>query len=756
MPRGALDLGDLLRRFPLLGSIGSALSLRRRIPVIQQTNTADCGAASLAMVLAMHGKRVRIEDLRERIGIGRDGSSIAGIARAARALGLRPRPVRLDLEDLPELPRGSILHWEFDHVVVFERFDGKAVHIVDPARGRRRIPLAKANVAITGVALMFEPAEDFAPGSDGASTAVRALVGALGEDRRWLRIIVVSALMQALVFSLPVLMGVVADRVVPQADRHLLWVLVVGLAGVCALNLLAALIRAHLLIEFRTTLDVRMSVSLLDQMARLPFSFFQKRRVGDLLMRVDSAGAVRDILTASTLTALVDGVMVLLSMILLLALAPGFGAVAVGLGLLQVLAIVAARRQLEGLAGEELALRTVTRAYEVELMYGMETLKSMGRETQAVERWSHHFVDSSNVAIERGRLSGIVTAIQSSLQLSSPLVTLAYGAVLVLDDVLSLGAMLGLQALAMAFLSPLSRLSAAAEQLLRLPSFLERMDDVFGSEPEQSDDGSIPVRHALTGKIAVERVTFRYNELLAPTVKDVSVEIQPGQFVAIVGATGSGKTTLARLLLGLNRPTTGRILYDGLDLSAVDLTDLRGQIGVVLQQPYVFADSIRRNIAVGNPDMPLREVIDAARTASIHDEIDAMPMGYDTIVTDGGGSLSGGQRQRLALARAIATKPAIMLLDEATSALDARTEDEVQRTIAGQGCTRIVIAHRLSTVVSADLILVMKAGEIVERGSHAELLARNGEYRGLIEAQLADARAARSVADQLANLDAER
>ena len=744
-----LDLRKLLQKFPGLGALGGAVAAFHRVPVIQQTNTADCGAACLAMVLAYHGKRVRIEELRERIGIGRDGSSIGAIAHAARQLGLRPRAVSLDLEDLTELPRGSIMHWEFDHVVVFERFDGTFLYIVDPARGRRRIPLDRANLSVTGVVLLLDPAEDFERGKSGAATATRALLGALGQDRRWVRIVAISFAMQVFLFSLPVVMGVIADQVVPHADRHLLSILGVGLLGICVFNTLAAVIRAHLLLEFRTALDIRLSVSLLDQMASLPFSFFQKRRVGDLLVRLDSAAAVRDLLTASTLTTLVDGAMVLVAMLLLLTLAPVFGAVTVGLGLVQVLTLVVARRRLENLAGEELAMRTVTRAYEVEMMYGIETLKSMGREEAAVERWSHHFVDSTNVGIDRGRLSGVVNAIQGSLQLSAPLITIAVGAVLVLDHGLSFGAMLGMQSLALAFLSPLGRVATAAEQLLRMPSHLERMDDVFGSAPEQDPDAALPVRHSLSGRISLERVTFRYNQMVAPTVKDVSAEIQPGQFVAIVGRTGSGKTTLARLLLGLYPPTSGRMLYDGLDLGSLDLRDLRSELGVVLQQPYVFADSIRRNIAIGDPDMPLSAVIDAAKTAALHEDIEAMPMGYDTIVSDGGGSLSGGQRQRLALARALATRPSIVVLDEATSALDARTEAKVQATIAGLGCTRIVIAHRLSTIVQADLILVMKDGEIVERGTHADLLQRGGEYRALIEAQLADARAARTVAEEL-------
>jgi ABC-type bacteriocin/lantibiotic exporter with double-glycine peptidase domain len=304
----------------------------------------------------------------------------------------------------------------------------------------------------------------------------------------------------------------------------------------------------------------------------------------------------------------------------------------------------------------------------------------------------------------------------------------------VLAGHMSLGVMLGLNAVAVAFLTPLGSLVATGGQLQLLGSYVERIDDVLSAKPEQ--DRSAPRQPAkLSGHVKLEHVTFRYSPLTNDVVRDVSLEIQPGQFVAIVGRSGSGKSTLAALLVGLYQPTRGLVLYDDVDLRQLDIMSVRRQIGIVNQRPYLFGTSIRANIALADPSLQLADIIAAAKLARIHDEIAAMPMGYETPMLDGGASLSGGQRQRVALARALVRRPAVVLLDEATSALDSVTEAEVQAELAAVGCTRIVIAHRLSTVVDADHIVVVDGGRIVEQGTHRQLLGRGGLYAQLVAAQ---------------------
>src|SRR5215213_4102649 len=323
-----------------------------------------------------------------------------------------------------------------------------------------------------------------------------------------------------------------------------------------------------------------------------------------------------------------------------------------------------------------------------------------------------------------------------TLQLGAPLALLVYGGFQVLNGSISLGTMLATAALAAGFLEPLATLIQTGLKMQLLRSYMERINDVLDA-PREQEGQTVATAPRLTGRIRADGVSFAYGGPLAPpVVKDVSLEVQPGQLLGIVGRSGSGKSTFAHLLLGLYLPTSGRILFDGRELTELDFRSLRGQIGIVTQRPYLFGATIRQNIALSNPAMPHQAVVEAAKLAYIHDDIVAMPMGYETLLVDGGASLSGGQQQRIALARALAHRPTILLLDEATSDLDSVTERMVHRNLSALGCTRIVIAHRLSTIVDADTILVLDQGTIVERGEHVELIRRGGHYAGLVRHQL--------------------
>ena len=368
------------------------------------------------------------------------------------------------------------------------------------------------------------------------------------------------------------------------------------------------------------------------------------------------------------------------------------------------------------------------------MLSGFESLKALGAERRATERWSHLFVDEMNVALTRGRIGSIAGALTAALSIGSPLAILLAGTVLVLRDDVSLGTMLTLNALAAGFLTPLSSLLATALQLQETRSHIARIEDVLQA-PREQDPRSVRPSPKLSGAISVEEVTFRYARGDPPAVSGVTLAVAPGEKIAVVGRSGAGKSTLARLLVGLYAPESGRILYDGIDLHGLDLRSVRAQVGVVTQDARIFGTTVRANIALVDPGAPLDDVVAAARLAAIHGDIEALPLGYDTLLGDGGSTLSGGQRQRLALARALLRKPAILLLDEATSDLDNLTERIVADNLARLRCTRIVIAHRLSTVIDADRIVVLESGAVAETGSHAALLARNGIYAELVRAQ---------------------
>lgn len=722
----------LLERFPALKKLRRQ---SRLLPEVRQLSVTDCGAACLTMVLAYHGRQMTLDAVREMTGAGRDGITAATLMDTGRRLGLRGRALSIDLDRLPYLPTASILHWDFNHYVIFEKLSRNFVHLVDPAQGRRVVPLESFRQHFTGVVLLFEPAEDFQPSSAPKKGTLRYLLPLLKQSDTLGRIVVLSGVLQLFALGLPTLTGLVVDRVVPRGDFHLLFVLTLAMGTLVIFHLGTSIIRGYLLLGLRTRLDLGMTLGFLDHLVDLAYSFFQVRPAGDLLMRMNSQAHVREILSSTTISTLLDGTMVLLYFGVLFAASGWLGFVVLLLGLIQVLIFALTRRQRSSLLSQGLELDAKSQSYQISMLTGMQTLKAFGAERRAVESYSHLFVDVLNTSLSRGKLTLWVDSLTSALRLLSPLVMLILGAYLVLEGQMTLGKMLSLNALTASLLVPLSNLIGTAGQFQLLGSYLDRINDVLDTPTEQ------PARHprralALTGAIELKNVSFQYSTTSSFVVQDISLRVQPGQMIAIVGRSGAGKTSLANLLLGLHLPTSGSVLYDGVDLGSLDLRFLRGQMGIVLQDPAFFPYSLRDNITLSAPELPLERVVEAGKLAHIHDDIMDMPMQYNTLMVDRGLSLSAGQRQRLALARALVHRPAVLLLDEATSALDAITESRVQEALASLRCTRIVIAHRLSTIRSADLIVVMEAGRVVEVGQHNELLARGGAYAQLVYSQM--------------------
>ncbi len=725
----------LLERFPALARLRAG-ARPRHVPWVPQTTETDCGAACLAMALAWFGKQVELDEVRSFAFEGRDGTSARFLVEAARDLGLRARAVAVhDLDDLRHLPRASILHWGFAHFVVLDQVTRAGAVIVDPAGGREHKTREQLDRHFTGVAIALEPAPDFEPQRARPSLGTARLAGELlARSPTLLRVVSSSLLLQLLALALPVLTGLVVDRVVPHGDLGLLRVLVIALCGLLAFRFAAALVRALFLVQLRTDLDARLTLEFLEHLVDLPYAFFQTRSTGDLMMRLNSNATIREMLTGATLAAALDGASASLCLALLLAASPPLGALALVLAAALGLLFLATRRRYREAMALTLDRQARSRSHQVQMFAGIETLKATGAEQRAVERWANLFVDELDASAAQGRLAAWTDALLDALATASPLCVLLAGCHLVLQGSLSLGAMLALNALALGFLGPVAALMTTGLQLETLKSYVARLDDVLGAEKEQPR-GVALARPALSGRIRLEGVSFRYGARGPLAVTEVSLQIEPGQFVALVGPSGAGKSTLAHLLLGLYTPTSGQVLFDEHDLAQLDLRWLRRRVGVVTQSPHLFGSSIRDNIALADPGLRLDEIAAAARLAHIHDEILGMPMGYATHLGHGASAVSGGQRQRIALARALVNRPSILLLDEATSNLDALTERRIHDELDRLRCTRIVIAHRLSTVRRADSIVVVEQGRVVESGSYDDLVRRNARFAALVAAQ---------------------
>jgi ATP-binding cassette subfamily B protein len=708
----------------------------RRVPELRQMTAVECGACCLAMILNYYRYATSVSEVQERCGVGRDGLSALSIVKAARLYGLRVRTVSLKKSDFRFITFPAIAHWEFNHFVVIERQSSRHVDIIDPAIGRRRLSLAEFEEGFTGILIMLEPGAQFNRQASPRNLSLWTYLLSMPQMKGVIaQIIGISFALQIIGLGAPLLTAIIVNYIIPTKASDLLIVLGMGMLFLILLQGTMKLLRTSLLIYLQTRIDAQMMLHFLEHLLSLSYRFFQMRLNGDLLARTDSNAAIRNLLTSQIISTLLDGSSVIIYLIVLLMQSKLFAGVTVIIGVAQVMLLLATAPLLRRLTMRDLAAQGKTQGYLNEILVGIATVKAAGAEQRALNRWTNLFFDEMNISVRRDYLQALVGIAYEILQFLSPLLLLWVGAMQVIGGTMSVGTMLALNTLAVSFLIPLSSLASSGQKIQVARAHFDRLADVLGSESEQ-DLQQVQIPPRLQGNLELRNVTFQYDPNTQPILNGISVRIRPGQKVALVGKTGSGKSTLGKLLIGLMTPTKGEILFDGMPLQKLNYQEVRRQFGVVLQEAFIFSGSVRENIAFNNPDMDMEQISNAARAAAIHEDIEKMPMGYETLLSEGGSAFSGGQRQRLALARALASNPALILLDEATSALDVTTERAVEQSLNRLSCTQIVIAHRLSTIRNADLILVLDQGRIVEQGTHDRLLQRHGFYAHLIKIQV--------------------
>ncbi|WP_432837565.1 peptidase domain-containing ABC transporter [Dactylosporangium sp. CA-092794] len=706
--------------------------MRRRVPLRQQLTITECAAACLAMVASYHGRFTTVSGCRGELAAGRNGLTVAQIVRAADRMGLAAE-VTADLPEDPALP--AIVFWRRRHFVVVERVGRDWVRIADPGNGRRRIPRTEFAEHFSGVAMTLRPTEDFVRRRSRVRDwplvrYLRDVLAVPGTRTRMAGILAASAALQLVGLAFPVATGFTVDRLIPRQRWELVPLLITAVTTTVLLFGATSFLRARLLVNLRARANVVLTRAFVTHLLRLPLRFFLQRSRGDLLMRLSSVATTREALTGQLFTVLFDAVLLGLYLGGLVVLSPAYLGLTLAIGAAQGAILLGSYRRSRRLAQREISAMAEEQSYLVETLEAMLPLKANGAEPSALRRWSELFDKFQDATVRRGRTSATVESLQAALRTLAPLALLTLGVVMVLRGELTVGTMLAANSIAASVLAPLGSFISAGQSLQLVRAQVERMYDVLDAPVEPVGAAEAAQRHR-PAAVELTDVSFSYDQDGEPVLRDVCLTLAPGRKVGVAGRTGSGKSTLALLVLGLLRPGQGEVRVDGLTLDAIDLHQLRGSCGAVLQDLSLFSGSIEENIRLGRPDAGPAEIEAAAQVAGLDDDVARMPMGYHTQVGEGGLALSAGQRQRVALARALVHRPRLLVLDEATSHLDPATERRVDEALNRLEVTRLVISHRRSAIENADEILVLDGARVVERGRHGDLMRRRGHYFAL-------------------------
>ena len=719
---------------------------RVRTPVFLQFETAECGAASLGIILAYFRRWVSLEELRVACGVSRDACSAADIVRAAEGYGLSVTGWRKEPHELQDISLPAILFWEFNHFVVLEGFSRGRYYINDPANGHRTVGEEEFDQSFTGVVLLLERSPTFQPSGRRAGV-VRPLW-------QWLRTVKVQLLFAAFCglllavpgLALPVLLSVFVDHVLGQSQAASWGPALVGAAiGAAGATYVLTYLQQRCLRKINIRLAVVHADRFLRHLLRLPVQYFAHRFTGDLTSRVQVIDKVAGVGSMQFTGVVIELVMSVLFLALMLAYDLQLAAIVVALAVANavLMSVVSQMRTDENrqMQREQAMLSGISAVS----LRNIDSLRAVAAEDDIFASWSGYQARELKARQRFAELGYIIASLPTLFLILGGAAVLGLGGWRVITGDMTVGMLMGFHVVAGNFLRPVGRFVQFADLFQILEADLQRLNDVFNAPEDallekrenrpQSNIATLEGRLRLAGRIELREITFGYQPQGAPLIDKLSLTIEPGQRVAVVGPTGSGKSTLLMLVSGVYAPWSGEILFDGVPREDIPRDILTSSVAIVDQQPFLFAGTVRDNLTMWNPTVPDDQLIAASRDALIHDDIASRPGGYEATMEEGGRNFSGGQRQRMEIGRALVNNPSVLLLDEATSSLDAVSEERIDDALRRRGCTCFIVAHRLSTIRDCDQIIVLDRGRPVQHGSHEELVAdESGLYYQLVHA----------------------
>ena len=709
-----------------------------KVPVVMQLEALECGAASLCMIMAYYDKWIPLEQVREDCGVSRDGSNARNVLKAARYYGLEAKGYRYEPEALKENGKfPCIIHWNFNHFVVLNGFRGGKAYLNDPARGTYSVPMEVFDESFTGICLQFAPTEEFVPSGKPKSMLAFAAKRLKGTGAAIAFTVLTNIVAAIMGFVQPAFSRVFLDHLLTGKDLAWTMPFLLFLGVFNVIQIIMSALQAVYSLRINGKMAAAGNASYMWKVLRMPMKFFSQRMAGDIQGRQGSNATIANTLIGTFAPLLLNTVMMVFYFVVMLRYSVIL--TIIGLASLAVNAVVSRYISKKRINVTRVSMRDSAKlaAATVAGIEMIETIKASGAENGYFKKWSGYQASVNTQQVKYLKIDQYLGMIPQFVSALASNAVLFLGVWLTLQGKFTVGMIMAFQGFLTSFMSPAMTLVSAGQTLQEMRTQMERVEDVM-EYPEDvvfEESTSSGELKKLSGNIEIKDLVFGYSPLAEPLIKGFDMSLEPGRSVAIVGASGCGKSTMSKLISGLYQPWSGEILFDGKPLKDIPKNVFRGSVAVVDQDIILFEDTIANNIKMWDESIEDFEMILAARDAQIHDDIMQRPKGYQHRLIEGGKDFSGGQRQRLEIARALAQDPTIVILDEATSALDAKTEYELVKAVRDRGITCIVIAHRLSTIRSCDETIVMQHGEIIDRGTHKELMETSDIYRELVTSE---------------------